>query len=100
MSSSNGRRLFVVNHVPLVDRQIKALFGRTTTELAWNELVRMFTQVHAELTVRPTQWGDAVRNAVQPGGVIYRRYQAPFAIHYVVFESRSLVMVLSVEEVM
>jgi len=86
-----------LDRVPEVNQQIRDLVAKATPLGTKQQLLDALKEIVAKLTSQPLDWGDPDYNTKKPGGQVCHAILEPLIVHYVVFESDRVVILLKIK---
>lgn len=84
---------FKVDRMPAVNQEIHQLAERAKQRRIWHSYFDALNGIVDQLTNRPLEWGDPLHRTKTPGGVACRGICWPLLVHFVVFDSRRIVII-------
>ena len=88
---------FRLEYVPRVKEQLRPLSARARGRGVHQEFIRTLKAITGLLSERPGEWGDPLYDTHLEGGRVFRGLYGPLLVHYAVYETARLVVILDID---
>lgn len=87
---------YTISHTQEAAEQIRELGREAQRSGHWLSYRKAWEAIVTKLQSAPREWGDPIRHAEHPDGIMYRGILRPLVVHYVLFEQARKVLVYEV----